>query len=56
MISTIAKLIQIMSIGVAVWVSYTRITDFWHHPTDVLAGSLVGILGQYFNVMYLMDL
>ena len=56
MIMIAAKLIQVMSVGIAIWVSYTRITDFWHHPSDVLAGSLVGISGQYFNVMYLMDL
>ena len=52
----VTKAIQLMCIGTASWVSYTRITDFWHHPTDVLVGASVGILGQYFNVRYVMNL
>ena len=53
---SLVKWIQLISIGLATWVSYTRITDFWHHPTDVLVGSLVGMLCQYVNVKYLMQL
>ena len=56
MISMVSKLIQFSSIGIAVWVSYTRIIDFWHHPSDVFAGALLGIVGQYSNARYLMDL
>ena len=56
LISIVTKVIQLMCIGTAMWVSYTRITDFWHHPTDVLAGAFVGSSVQYFNVRYLMML
>ena len=55
-ISMLTKVFQLMCIGTAMWVSYTRITDRWHHPTDVLAGAFVGASVQYFNIMYLMIL
>uniref|UniRef100_A0A1I7XX79 AcidPPc domain-containing protein n=1 Tax=Steinernema glaseri TaxID=37863 RepID=A0A1I7XX79_9BILA len=25
----------------------TRVTDFWHHPTDVLGGAVLGLVGAY---------
>ena len=55
-IANLHHVIQLLCIGLALYVSYTRITDYWHHPTDVLTGGLVGILCQYFNVHYLMQL
>ena len=55
-ICRIVKVFQIVCIGFAIWVSYTRITDFWHHPTDVLTGAIVGIVCQYMNVRHLMQL
>ena len=36
--------------------SLTRVTDNKHHPTDVLAGALVGVVFQWFNVVYIMGL
>ena len=36
--------------------SLTRVTDNKHHPTDVLAGALVGVVFQWFNVVYIMEL
>lgn len=36
--------------------SLTRVTDNKHHPTDVLAGALVGMMFQWFNVVYIMEL
>ena len=56
LIAICTKCIQLMCIGTAIWVSYTRITDRWHHPTDVLGGAFVGAACQYFNVRYLMIL
>ena len=50
------KFIQLVCIGLALYVSYSRIDDYWHHPTDVLTGSIVGIACQYINVRYLMQL
>jgi hypothetical protein len=26
----------------AVYISITRVTDYWHHPEDVIVGALVG--------------
>ena len=36
--------------------SLTRVTDNKHHPTDVLAGALVGVVFQWFSVVYIMGL
>lgn len=29
--------------GYAVWVGTSRIVDYWHHPSDVIAGLLLGL-------------
>ena len=34
----------------------SRVTDNKHHPTDVLAGAFIGVLFQWFNVVYIMGL
>lgn len=52
----VIKIAQMITIGLASWVSYTRITDYWHHPTDVLTGAIVGMVCQYFNVRFIMQL
>lgn len=31
----------------AVFVAASRVSDYWHHPTDVLAGSILGIIVAY---------
>lgn len=36
--------IQFILIILAFWISLTRISDYFHHPMDVLTGSLVGML------------
>ena len=30
--------------SLALWVSFSRISDYFHHPLDVAVGALVGIL------------
>ena len=30
--------------SLALWISLTRISDYFHHPVDVAAGGLIGIL------------
>ena len=30
--------------AVAAWVASTRVKDNWHHPADVAAGSLLGVV------------
>lgn len=32
---------------VAAWVALTRIRDYWHHPTDVMAGTVLGLACAY---------
>lgn len=29
------------------WVALTRIRDYWHHPTDVMAGTALGLVVSY---------
>ena len=48
------KMIQYVSIALALGISYSRISDDWHHPSDVAVGSLVGIVCQLWNFLYLM--
>jgi len=37
-------LIQALAIYLAVWVSLSRVSDYKHHWSDVLAGSILGTL------------
>ena len=34
----------------------SRVTDNKHHPTDVLAGAFIGVLFQWFNIVFIMGL
>ena len=36
--------IQLVMLGLALYCGYSRVLDHRHHPTDVLAGSLLGAL------------
>ena len=36
-------LLQISHILLAIWISITRITDYMHHPEDVVFGCILGI-------------
>ncbi len=38
--------LQFIALAGAFWVSLTRIKDYAHHPGDVLAGALIGIVSQ----------
>jgi membrane-associated phospholipid phosphatase len=41
---------------VAVFVSCTRIIDYWHHPVDVLAGSILGsAVGMWVHSVHQME-
>ena len=41
--SKIVPFIQLLIILLATWISITRITDFYHHPSDVFCGACTGI-------------
>ena len=43
-IGLLKRLFQVLLLSVAVFTALSRISDNKHHPTDVLAGSLIGIL------------
>ncbi len=40
----------------AFYVSLTRISDYKHHPGDVVAGALVGVFFASINLLVLVDL
>ena len=36
--------VQFGLVNLAFWISLTRISDYFHHPLDVLAGSVAGVM------------
>lgn len=49
----LVQLFQVVCFGLAVFVALSRILDNMHHVTDVLAGSVLGILVAIFTFYYL---
>ena len=49
-------LMHIIVASLAIFTCLTRISDYWHFPTDVLGGSILGMIIQYLNCVYVMDL
>ena len=45
-------LLQFTHFILACWISITRITDYMHHPEDVIIGSIIGIVCAYI-IMYM---
>ena len=41
--SKITPFIQILLFLLATWISFTRISDYYHHPFDVICGALTGV-------------
>ena len=41
--------------GLALWISFSRVSDYFHHPLDVAVGAFVGILMVVFFLYYLMN-
>ena len=52
----LVPLAQVAAAILALFTALTRISDYWHHPTDVLGGCLLGVAVQYWNCMYNMGL
>eukprot|EP00096_Caligus_rogercresseyi_P014012 TRINITY_DN6563_c0_g1_i1.p1 TRINITY_DN6563_c0_g1~~TRINITY_DN6563_c0_g1_i1.p1 ORF type:complete len:283 (-),score=49.21 TRINITY_DN6563_c0_g1_i1:736-1584(-) len=52
----LVPLIQ-LSFGIfAFYTSLSRVADYKHHPTDVIAGAIFGVLAQVLNVFFVTDL
>ena len=46
----IVPFIQLFVIMLALWISLTRVSDFYHHPVDVFYGAIIGIaVAFYYN-------
>ena len=41
-------LLQLSSILMAFWISLTRISDYMHHPEDVIVGAIIGTMCAFF--------
>lgn len=50
------RLVQFMLFSLAIFIALSRISDNKHHPTDVLAGSILGTVISIFTFCYLTDL
>ena len=46
--------VGLIPVSVALWVASSRLVDHWHHPSDILAGSLIGSISALttFNMFY----
>jgi len=47
---------QLAAASAAVFTALTRISDYWHHPGDVVAGFILGVATMYWNCAYIMGL
>lgn len=50
------RLVQLCLFILAVFIALSRIVDNKHHPTDVLAGTTLGVLAALLTFRYLTDL
>ena len=48
--------LQLFAFGLAFITAISRVTDFAHHPSDVVTGAVVGISVQVLNVVYVQRL
>lgn len=52
----LVPVIQVIIMVMATYTAVSRIMDNKHHPTDVLAGTLIGIISQILNVFGVMQI
>lgn len=48
--------IQFAMLILAFWISLTRISDYFHHPMDVVTGALVGVLFACITLIIIADI
>ena len=41
--SKVTPFIQILLFVLATWISFTRISDYYHYPFDIVCGALTGV-------------
>lgn len=46
--------VQVAFLAVSLWVCHTRLTDNFHHPTDVLTGIVFGAAVGYYTVRFIL--
>lgn len=44
--------VSVMAMSLAAWIGYTRIADRWHHPKDVVVGSIIGVISALASFVY----
>jgi len=47
--------LQFCSLTLAFWISLTRISDYFHHPEDVIAGAFVGLAFACLTLLVIVD-
>jgi len=55
-LKVIRPFLQFAMIILSFWVSLTRISDYFHHPMDVVAGALVGVIFALITLTVIADL
>ena len=45
--SPLRLVISFLPFSLAIWIGTSRLQDYWHHPEDVLAGFILGIVMAY---------
>jgi len=48
--------LQCLCVAVAFFTCLSRVTDFKHHPTDVIGGALIGFCIAIFTVRQLIEI
>lgn len=52
----IKPFVQFILLTLGVCCCYTRISDYWHHWSDVVAGSVIGVMFAVYTVFHMMRL
>lgn len=39
--------VHVMMIALAMYIASTRVSDYHHHPTDVISGSILGLISAF---------
>jgi len=55
MLKVFRPFLQFGMISLAFWISLTRISDYYHHPYDVVTGALVGIVFASSTLLVMAD-